>query len=280
MKSIDIHVHIQPWGMFTPAVLETFRKGKQDFDDVRRYCDDPVAFLGYLDSQQVERAGLINYVSDLMGFTSETNDFISRYCRQDPDRLIAFGGVDPRRPGVEAEMSRLLGKLRIRAIKIHPPHQEFAANAYRHELPELAAVYRICEKEGVPVTIHTGTSIFPGARNVYADPMACDDVAVDFPNLKLLLAHGGRPIWMETAFFLMRRHKNLYLDISGIPPQRLLEYFPRFVEIADRALFGSDWPSPGVPDIAENVKRFQALGLPPEIQRRVLYGNAAALLDR
>lgn len=280
MKSIDIHVHIQPWEMFTPAVLETFRKGKKDFDDLRRYCDDPVAFLGYLDSQQVERAGLINYVSDVMGFTAETNDFISRYCRQDPDRLIAFGGIDPRHPGVEAEMSRLLGQLRIRAIKIHPPHQEFAANAYRYELPELATVYRICENEGVPVTIHTGTSIFPGARNVYADPMACDDVAVDFPNLKLLLAHGGRPIWMETAFFLMRRHKNLYLDISGIPPQRLLEYFPRFVEIADRALFGSDWPSPGVPEIGENVKRFQSLGLPPEIQRRVLYGNAAALFDQ
>lgn len=280
MKSIDIHVHIQPWEMFTPAVLETFRKGKKDFDAVRRYCDDPVAFLGYLDSQQVERAGLINYVSDVMGFTAETNDFISRYCQQDPNRLIAFGGIDPRRPGVEAEMSRLLGQLRIRAIKIHPPHQEFAANAYRDDLPELATVYRICENEGVPVTIHTGTSIFAGARNVYADPIACDDVAVDFPNLKLLLAHGGRPIWMETAFFLMRRHKSLYLDISGIPPQRLLEYFPRFVEIADRALFGSDWPSPGVPDIAENVKRFRALGLPPEVQRRVLYENAAALFEQ
>ena len=74
---------------------------------------------------------------------------------------------------------------------------------------------------------HTGTSIFPGARNKYGDPIYIDDVAVDFPKLKILLAHGGRPLWMDTAFFLMRRHPNVYLDISGIPPKTLLKYFPR-----------------------------------------------------
>ena len=73
---------------------------------------------------------------------------------------------------------------------------------------------------------HTGTSIFPGARNTYGDPIYVDDVAVDFPKMKILLAHGGRPLWMHTAFFLLRRHANVFLDISGIPPKSLLNYFP------------------------------------------------------
>jgi len=107
-------------------------------------------------------------------------------------------------------------------IKIHPPHQLIAPNA-----PELADVYRECEARGVPVMFHTGTSVFPRARNVFADPMPIDDVAVDFPNLKIILAHAGRPLYGETAFFLARRHPNLHLDISGIPPKSLPRYVPR-----------------------------------------------------
>ena len=98
---------------------------------------------------------------------------------------------------------------------------------------------------GSPSCSTPGTSIFPGARNKYGDPIYVDDVAVDFPKLKILLAHGGRPLWMHTAFFLVRRHPNVYLDISGIPPKTLLKYFPRLDEIAHKTLFGTDWPGPG-----------------------------------
>jgi hypothetical protein len=125
--------------------------------------------------------------------------------------------------------------------------------------------------------IHTGTSIFPGARNLYAQPMLADDVAVDYPNLIIILAHGGRPLWMNEAFFLVRRHPNVYIDISSIPPQRLLDYFPRLEEIAAKALFGSDWPGPGVPDVAGNIRKFLALPLSASAQRSILYDNAARL---
>jgi len=89
----------------------------------------------------------------------------------------------------------------------------------------LAAVYERAQANSMPVMIHTGTSIFPGARNLHAQPMLCDDVGIDYPNLVVILAHGGRPLWMNEAFFLVRRHKNMYMDISGIPPQKLMEYF-------------------------------------------------------
>jgi predicted TIM-barrel fold metal-dependent hydrolase len=121
---------------------------------------------------------------------------------------------------------------------------------------------------------HTGTSIFPGARNKYGDPMYVDDVAVDFPKLKILLAHGGRPLWMENAFFLIRRHPNVFLDISGIPPKSLLKYFPRLEEIAAKTLFGTDWPGPGVPDMKQNLDDFCELPLTDKSREQVLSKTA------
>ena len=164
-------------------------------------------------------------------------------------RLISCGSLHPRHTSnVLADVEQIL-RLGIRMIKIHPPHQLLFPNDYLTGVKELEIIYRAAEANGVPVMFHTGTSIFPGARNKYGDPIYVDDVAVDFPKLKILLAHGGRPLWMQTAFFLIRRHANVYLDISGIPPKTLLKYFPRLEEIAEKTLFGTDWPGPGVPDI-------------------------------
>ena len=169
-------------------------------------------------------------------------------------------------------------------IKIHPPHQLLFPNDYLSGAKELEIIYRAAEANGVPVMFHTGTSIFPGARNKYGDPIYVDDVAVDFPKLKILLAHGGRPLWMQTAFFLVRRHPNVYLDISGIPPKTLLKYFPRLEEIAHKTLFGTDWPGPGVPDIKKNLEEFRALPLSESVQQQILSKTAlthlAGLTDR
>jgi hypothetical protein len=125
--------------------------------------------------------------------------------------------------------------------------------------------------------IHTGTSIFPGARSRAGEPMAVDDVAVDFPDLTLILAHGGRPLWMDQAFFLVRRFPKVHMDVSGIPPKALLNYFPRLAEIADKVLYGSDWPSPGVASMAKNLEDFRALGLPEGAVAKILDQNARRL---
>jgi predicted TIM-barrel fold metal-dependent hydrolase len=175
-----------------------------------------------------------------------------------------------------AEVDRLKA-IGIRGLKVHPSHQLFAPNAYRDGLGPLAALYERAQANALPVMIHTGTSIFPGARNLYAQPMLVDDVAVDYPELVIILAHGGRPLWMEEAFFLVRRHKNMYMDISGIPPQKLMQYFPRIEEIADKVLFGTDWPGPGVPGVRGNIEKFRALPISETAQRKILYENAARL---
>ena len=124
---------------------------------------------------------------------------------------------------------------------------------------------------------HTGTSVFPKARNVFADPMPIDDVAIDFPRLTIILAHAGRPLYGETAVFLARRHANVHLDLSGIPPKSLLRYLPRLESIAGKALWGTDWPSPGVVSPRKNVEEFVALGLSEDAQNKILRENASKL---
>jgi predicted TIM-barrel fold metal-dependent hydrolase len=276
---IDIHVHIMPFHMLKPAILDMIKSGCEDnYADVERYLADPKAFLRFLDTIEVERAGLNNYVApEIVGLTPEVNDWIAEYCKAAPDRLLAFGGVHPGSvadPGAEVDR---IAKLGIRAIKLHPSHQALSPNAYLKGNRGLAAIYERAQANGLPLMIHTGTSVFPGARNLHAHPLLCEDVALDYPDLVVILAHGGRPLWMEEAFFLVCQHKNMYMDISGIPPQKLLEYFPRIEEIADKVLWGTDWPSPSVPMIQSNLKKFDALPIANETKRKILYDNAARL---
>jgi uncharacterized protein len=102
-----------------------------------------------------------------------------------------------------------------------------------------------------------------------------DDVAVDFPDLTIVIAHGGRPLWMEQAFFLVRRFPQVYMDVSSIPPKAILRYFPRLAEVADKVLYGSDWPAPGVRSMGDNLREFRGLDLPADAFRKMLTDNAA-----
>ena len=279
---IDIHVHMQPWEMLKPPAYETFRRTQENFDQLQQLVRDPAKFVALMDRERIERAGIINYVSpQVMGFTNEVNDWVAGYCRAFPDRLIAFGSADPwQKKGLAAEMDRLTEKLRLPGLKIHPPHQHVYPNQYRHGLKGLEMIYRKAEEAGLVVMIHTGTSIFEGARNIYADPIYVDDVAVDFPRLRIIVAHGGRPLWMANAVFLIRRHANVYMDISSIPPQKLLEYFPALETLADKVLWGSDWPGPMVPGMRTNLDRFCQLPLSDAAMSKILYENAAGLFPR
>ncbi len=281
MKHItDVHVHIQPWRDLKPAVQEAMRRGKEaHWELLISVMDDPKALLEILDRSGVWRVGMVNYPSpDVMGFTNTTNAFAAKYAQASPERLLPYGGVDARHTKDPAGDVDRLVELGIRVCKIHPPHQRYAANAYTDGLDALAQIYRRCEARGLPVMVHTGTSIFPGARSKYGNPMELDDVAIDFPDLRIVMAHGGRPLYMEEAFFILRRHANVWLDVSGIPPGRLLEYFPRLPEVVDRTLWGTDWPSPGVKDLRQNIDQFLGLPLAEDQQRAILETNALAFL--
>jgi predicted TIM-barrel fold metal-dependent hydrolase len=247
------------------------KKKRPDFERIVEYSRSPRLFLKHMDDAGIERAVLINYVApEVIGFTSGVNQWIAEYVKADPKRLLSCGSIHPRHTtDIERDVEQIL-RLGIRLIKIHPPHQLLYPNDYLNGVRELEIIYRAAEVNSIPVMFHTGTSVFPGARNKYGDPIYIDDVAVDFPKLKILLAHGGRPLWMNTAFFLVRRHPNIFLDISGIPPKTLLKYFPRLEEIAPKTLFGTDWPGPGVPDIGQNLREFRELPISEDAKSAIL----------
>ena len=280
MKVFDFHIHVQPWEQMRPDVRERMAAGRSDLEEVHEALGEPEALLRLMDRQGVERAALINYVApEVMGFDASVNDWVARFTRGHEARLVPVGSVHPRfskDPG--AETVRLFEQLGIRMLKIHPPHQLLAANAYLSGEDGLAAIYAAAERFGRPVMIHTGTSIFPGARNRFADPMPADDVAVDFPKLPIVLAHAGRPLYTETAVFLARRHRNVHLDLSGIPPRKLLEYLPRLEELADRCLWGTDYPSPGVASMRRNVEDFLVLPLSDATKTKILWENGNRLI--
>ncbi|HEX6286388.1 MAG TPA: amidohydrolase family protein, partial [Acidimicrobiia bacterium] len=172
----DVHIHVQPWQMMKPSVLALM--DDEAHQGVKAILESPEALLRELDANGVDRACCINYVSpDVMGFTFGVNPWVAEFTRKHRDRLIPVGSVNPLHSGDVRGDARRVIDLGIRMVKIHPPHQLFSPNAYRFELPKLAELYEECEKAAIPVMFHTGTSIFPGARNVYADPMPIDDVA-------------------------------------------------------------------------------------------------------
>jgi uncharacterized protein len=278
-RTTDVHIHVQPWRELKPQVLDVmWRRGNEHRDLMIQVMDDPRLLLEIMDRAGVWRAGLVNYPSpDIMGFTDATNAFAAKYAQAAPDRLLPYGGVHARVTKDPAGDVDRLVDLGIRLVKIHPPHQGFAANAYTDGLDALGKIYRRCEERGLPVMIHTGTSIFPGARSKYGNPMELDDVAIDFPDLRIVMAHGGRPLYSAEAFFVLRRHRQVWLDVSGIPPTRLLEYFPRLAELAQRVVWGTDWPSPGVTDMRRNIDQFLRLPLSDPDKKAILETNALAL---
>lgn len=276
---IDCHVHVIPWEVMSAGARDLLEKGRgaADLSRLREISHEPGLLLELMDAGGISRAGIIGYVSpDVMGYPREINEWVAGYVAAAPDRLFGHGSVHPRfSDDPAADMDHVLGDLRLGAIKIHPSHQLHAPNAYLEGLDALRTIYEKAAEHGVPVAIHTGTSTFPKARNRLSDPLLVEDVAIDFPDLVLLLCHGGRPFWTEQAFFLVRRFANVYLDISGIPPQHLLaRYFPRLERIADKTLYGSDWAGPGVPHMNELAEACRRLPIEESKLAAILAGNA------
>jgi predicted TIM-barrel fold metal-dependent hydrolase len=156
-----------------------------------------------------------------------------------------------------AELRRKVEEEGFRGLKLYPTYQHYFLND-----PRVYPLYEAAQELDIPVLIHTGSSIFKGARIKYGDPLHLDDVAVDFPRLKLVMAHAGRGFWYDRAFFLSRLHANVYMEVSGLPPAKLLSYFPELEHNTDKVIFGSDWP--GMPHIRRNMEGIAELPLPAD----------------
>lgn len=270
---IDAHVHVNRFDLMTPGAQALIR-GNPTFPQMERFVRDPLAFLAHLDAERIRAAWLINYCAkDVMGYGWEVNDWVAGYVRVDPRRLVAIGGYDPRHDGDARQAIGRLHALGIRGLKLHTVHQHLAPDNAR-----LRPAYAALEALGMPLIVHTGTSRFPGADNAFADPAPLGAVCQAHPDLQVVVAHGGRPDHTRTAVDLVRRHPNAWLELSSCPPRRLPDYFGDLEALADRCIWGSDWPGPGVPGMRANVDAFLQLGLSARAQRAILHDNALRLV--
>jgi predicted TIM-barrel fold metal-dependent hydrolase len=192
-----------------------------------------------------------------------------------PARFHPVANINPHlHYPVKAELARQAGLGAI-ACKIHPVHGGFEP-ADRMLYP----AYSWCEERGMPVIVHCGTSTFAGSVNAFGAPELLDPVFRDFPDLTVVLAHGGRGWWYDQAAFLTLMRPNVWIEVSGLPPARLADYFGRVLaRLAAKMVFGTDWP--GVPGVQRNARALEKVlvdsGASEDAVKLALGGNAAQI---
>lgn len=271
-RFIDVHVHAAR----LPTLKQAWRDWAHDFGDAdilsRVYDDDgtvrPAELSALFAEDGVDVALLFTEYSPKATGIQPVEDVVP-IVRADPERFRLVANVNPHLHfPIAEELERQLDLGAI-ALKLHPVHAGFPMND-RAIYPAL----EVCRARGVPVIVHCGTSTFPGSTNRYADPVLLDDVLGDFPTVDVVLAHGGRGWWYDAAAFLALSRPNVWIDLSGLPPRRLPEYYAghNWNRLSRRFLFGTDWP--GVPGPAANARAIAALLPDDETVGLVLGGNA------
>jgi predicted TIM-barrel fold metal-dependent hydrolase len=271
-RLVDAHVHAARLPTLKPA----WREWAHDFGDAavlaRVYDDEGTVRPAELDAlfaeDGVDVALLFTEYSPKATGIQPVEDVLP-IVQAAPERFRLVANVNPHLHfPIADELERQLD-LGAVAVKLHPVHAGFACNDRA-----LYPVYEVCRARGVPVIVHCGTSSFPGSTNRFADPVLLDDVVGDFPTVDVVLAHGGRGWWYDAAAFMALARPNVWIDLSGLPPRRLPEYYRahNWARLTRRFLFGTDWP--GVPGPAANARAVAGLLPDDETVGLVLAGNA------
>ena len=270
---IDAHLQAAPLPTLKPSLEEWtghFRGGVADLLEL--YDEEgvviPARFDEYVANEGVDVAILFSEYSPKSTGIQAVEDMVP-ILEHNPDRFKLMANLNPHLhyPLVE-ELKRQMGFGAV-GLKLHPVHGSFPPNERM-----LYPAYSFCEAEGFPIVFHCGTSVFPGSTNRYADPALIEDVARDFPDLTIVLAHGGRGWWYDAAAFMALMRKDVWIEISGLPPQKLPEYYAKFDlgRLARKMIFGTDWP--GSPGMEKNARALFDLGLERETIERILHQNA------
>jgi len=272
LVAIDVHVHLET-DESDNATNEAAKKyfGSSGLDRNRH------ALAEYYRSRKI---GCVIFSVDerLTGRMQIPNDEVAAFAAENSDIMLAFASVDPMRGQVAVEEAkRLIASGSIRGFKLHPPVQQFHANDKR-----AYSFYEVVNAAKLPVIFHTGhTGIGAGMRGGggvrlrYGNPMDIDDVAVDFPDMPIIMAHPSFP-WQDEAISVCLHKPQVYIDLSGWSPK----YFsPTLVQYANtllkrKVLFGSDYPL-----IAPDrwLADFRNIAIRDEVRPLILKENAMRL---
>lgn len=282
IAAIDVHVHIHD------AQARALRgpEAQQRFEQQARYFKREAESISV--DEQADQYRERSMMAVLMNGTDETvtglpaipNDFVAEAVQRHPDVFMGFGIVDPWQGEIARRELRRCKALGLRGIgEFNPARQHFYPNDSR-----FYPLWEECQELGLPVLFHSGYAAAgsgrPGGRGVklkYTQPIHLDDVAADFPELKIICAHPSWP-WTAESLAIARHKANFFIDLSGWAPK----YFPaELVQqvnslLQDKALFGSDAPS--LP-LERWLRDFEQLDLKPEVRQKVLLDNAKKLFQ-
>jgi uncharacterized protein len=276
---VDVHTHVfRPETDFGPRLR----------DDLSRCSVDPSSW-GDVCERHLETTRPVD-VAIVFGIQAAAtgwhvpNDFVAAHVRQAPDRFIFFASIDPGQPGFEAELERCHQDLHCRGIKLGPVYQGVHPldMRYRH-------IYEYCQVHGLPVLIHMATTFSSGTPLEYARPIHMDQVAVGYPDLKIVLAHLGHP-WEGETIAVIRRNSNVFADLSALyyRPWQFYNSMRLLVEYrADhKVLFGSDFPFTTSEKSLQGIRNLNSIlgtsGLPVvpnEAIEGIIHRDALALLN-
>jgi len=269
--AIDTHVHI-----------ESDAEGNAADEAAKKYFGDTGAPRGrkeLADYYRSRKIGCVVFSVDerLTGRPQVSNDDVLTFAEENSDVVMAFASVDPMRGFTAVSEARRLIARGVKGFKLHPPLQEFHAN-------DKAAYpfYEVIQEARLPVIFHTGHSGIGtgmrgggGIRLKYGHPMDIDDVAVDFPDMPIIMAHPSFP-WQEEAISVCLHKVQVYIDLSGWSPK----YFsPILIQYANtllkkKMLFGSDFPLI-TPD--RWLADFEKISIKDEVRPLILKENAIRL---
>jgi predicted TIM-barrel fold metal-dependent hydrolase len=280
LTAIDIHVHAEVschdpedpiFGEFLDASTTYFKAD-------RRRPTIPETIAHYRE----RNIGFVMFTVDMeagTGIKRIRNEEIAEAAAANSDIMIAFASIDPhkgKRAAIEAR--DLIENYGVKGFKFHPPLQDFDPGD-RMAWP----LYEVIDHYGLPAIFHTGHSGMGtgmpaggGIRLKYGQPILVDDVAVDFSNMKIVLAHPGWP-WTDESLSMALHKPNVFIDLSGWSPR----YFPPQIiryantQLGHKFLFGSDFPL--IPP-ERWIAAYDEAGFKPELRERILKGNAARVL--
>jgi predicted TIM-barrel fold metal-dependent hydrolase len=279
--AIDIHTHAEePCGLHADDGYDDFQeKMAEYFKSPNKHPPTVPETAAYYRAKNIAAVIFPVDAERETGFRRYNNDEMLEIASQNLDVLIPFVSIDPHKGklGVR-EARRLIADYGVRGFKFHPTMQGFYPN-HRMAYP----LYEAINDGGAIALFHTGQtgvgSGMPGGMGMrlkYSNPMHMDDVAADFPDLKIILAHPSFP-WQEEALSVATHKPNVYIDLSGWSPKYFPPILVRYINsvLQDKMLFGSDWPVI-TPD--RWLSDFSKLDIREEIRPKVLKANARKLL--
>lgn len=217
--------------------------------------------------------------NETKGETYCGNDYVADVVDRYPDRFVGFASVDPwKGEAALAELERSVRDRGLRGLKMHPSTQAFYPNDHQHY-----PLWEMASNLGIPIVFHTGQTGVgtgqkggKGIRFKYAHPLLLDDVAVDFPDLNIIMAHPAVP-WQEEQLAVVLHKANVYMDLSGWSPKYFRPILTQYLKslLQDKVLFGTDYP---MIQPERWLSDFEQLPLTDAVRQKILVGNAQRLL--